>query len=74
MPGNNRNPMGSIGLMTSISSTLVGAILVGIFLGKWIDERFDTDPLFLILGLLFGLGTGIYGMIRIVQQFYSKEK
>jgi ATP synthase protein I len=74
MSSNNRNSMKPMRLMTSITSTLVGAILFGTFLGKWVDERLHTTPLFLIGGLLLGLAAGIYGMVRIIQQFYSEEE
>ncbi|MFX3624431.1 MAG: AtpZ/AtpI family protein [Ectobacillus sp.] len=69
MQGNQRNPMKAYVLMTGILSQLVGSILVGIFLGKWIDGKLDTFPLFLIIGLLLGLAAGIYGMIKLIQQF-----
>lgn len=60
--------------MTGILSQLVGSILIGIFGGKWIDGKLETFPLFLIIGLLLGLATGIYAMIRLVQQFFSGDQ
>ncbi|WP_438503592.1 AtpZ/AtpI family protein [Ectobacillus ponti] len=60
--------------MTGILSQLVGSILVGIFLGKWIDSKLGTFPLFLIIGLLLGLGSGTYTMIRLIRHFESGEQ
>lgn len=68
-----RHPLQAMALMSMILSQLVGSILIGLFLGKWIDSQVGTEPLFLVLGLLIGLGTGVYAMLRSVRQFFSGE-
>jgi ATP synthase protein I len=73
MRQNQRHPLQAIGLMSAIASQLVGSILVGIFGGRWIDRQFDTEPLFLIIGLLLGLATGVYAMLRTVRQYFSGD-
>lgn len=57
-------------LYTTILSQLVGSLLVGIFGGKWIDQYLQTEPLFLIIGLLLGLATGIWAMLHTVRHFF----
>ncbi|MDG4658504.1 AtpZ/AtpI family protein [Ectobacillus antri] len=74
MQQNRRNPLKGYALMTGILSQLVGSILIGIFFGKWIDEKVGTFPLFLIIGLLLGLATGIYAMIMLIQKFNSGDQ
>ncbi|SDJ28420.1 AtpZ/AtpI family protein [Salimicrobium halophilum] len=72
----NRNHRGSfraIGLTSAISSQLAGGPLAGIFIGKWVDEQFATSPLFLIIGLLAGLGTGTYGTIHLVRKYTGDD-
>lgn len=59
--------------MSAILSQLVGSILIGIFVGREIDDHFETEPLFLIIGLFLGLAAGVYAMIRLVQHFFSGE-
>jgi len=59
--------------MSAILSQLVGSVLIGIFVGRWLDRQFSTEPLFLIIGLLLGLAAGVYAMLRLVQHFYSGE-
>ncbi len=58
-------------LMSSVVSYLAGSILIGVFLGRWIDSKVGTSPLFLIIGVVLGFGLGMYGTIRLVQQFDS---
>ncbi|WP_028400661.1 AtpZ/AtpI family protein [Ectobacillus panaciterrae] len=74
MQKKQRNPMKAYALMTGILSQLVGSILVGIFLGKWIDGKLNTFPLFLIIGLLLGLATGTYAMTVLIQKFNSGDQ
>ncbi|WP_338450217.1 AtpZ/AtpI family protein [Niallia oryzisoli] len=69
----NRRPFKAIALMSAILSQLVGTILVGIFLGRWLDGLIGTAPLFLILGLLAGLATGIFAIFRTIQHFYREN-
>ena len=42
-------------LYGAILSQLVGSVLIGVFTGMWIDERFGTAPLFLIILLFAGV-------------------
>ena len=58
MRQNNRNPLQAMALMSAIVSQLVGSILIGIFSGRWLDRQWGTEPIFLIIGLLIGLGGG----------------
>jgi ATP synthase protein I len=69
----NRRPFKAMALMSAILSQLVGSILIGIFAGRWCDQTFGTEPLFLIIGLLIGLAAGVFAMLRLVQHFFSGE-
>lgn len=68
-----RHPLHAMGLMSAILSQLVGSILIGIFAGKWVDDYFKTEPLFLIIGLLLGLAASVYAMLKLVNHYFSGE-
>ncbi|MCM3597439.1 MULTISPECIES: AtpZ/AtpI family protein [Bacillaceae] len=68
-----RHPMQAMALMTGILSQLVGSTLIGIFSGRWLDRYFQTEPLFMIIGLFIGLGIGISAMIKLVHHFFSGD-
>lgn len=68
-----RHPLHAMALMSAILSQLVGSTLIGIFVGRWADGKLDTDPLFLIIGLLIGLAAGIYAMLRLVHHYFSGD-
>lgn len=69
----NRHPLQAMALMSAILSQLVGSVLFGIFSGRWLDRLAGTEPLFLIIGLLLGLATGVYAMLHLVRKFFSGD-
>ena len=44
----------------------VAAILLFLFLGKWLDSRLGTAPWLLILGVFVGAGASTFAMYRRV--------
>ena len=73
MRKDNRNPFQAMALMSAILSQLVGSILIGIFGGRWLDKQWDTEPLFLLIGLFIGLAAGIYTMSVSIRHFFSGD-
>lgn len=52
--GEKGNAVRQLALLTAIPAILVVSPLVGFFIGEWADKKAETDPLFTILGLIFG--------------------
>ena len=42
------------------------SILLGVLSGLWLDDKLDTQPLFILIGLFFGLITAVYGVYRML--------
>jgi F0F1-type ATP synthase assembly protein I len=40
------------------------AIIVFLYLGKWLDAKFGTAPWLLLVGVFVGAGGGFYAMYR----------
>jgi F0F1-type ATP synthase assembly protein I len=73
MKDRNRHPLQAMALVSIILSQLAGSVLIGLFSGRWADQWLDTEPLFLILGLLSGLAAGVFMMLRTVHHFFSGD-
>jgi ATP synthase protein I len=69
----DQNPFHAIALTSAIVSQLAGSALIGIFIGRLIDQKLSTTPLFLIVFLMIGLASGVYGTIYIVKKFTGEE-
>lgn len=42
------------------------SILLGVLAGHWLDGKFNTGPLLLVVGLLSGIGAAFYGVYRML--------
>jgi len=60
-------------LVSTVSFQLAGSVLIGVFLGRYLDNRLGTTPWLMIVGLFLGLTAGITGIIKITKQFFRKE-
>jgi len=56
-----------IGLYAAVPGLLLGGPLIGYLAGHWLDDRFGTDPLLGVVGMVMGLvaaGIEIYNLVR----------
>ena len=42
------------------------SILLGVLGGLWLDNKFGTKPILVIVGLIFGLVVAFYGVYRML--------
>ncbi len=42
------------------------SILLGVIGGRWLDERLETEPLLMIIGLFIGIFVAFYGVYRVL--------
>lgn len=68
-----RSVLKAFALMSTISSYIIGAILLGVFGGRWLDEYFGTGGIFLVIMLLSGLIAAFYGIYSAVKKFTEDE-
>ncbi|MDP2916982.1 MAG: AtpZ/AtpI family protein [Dehalococcoidia bacterium] len=45
---------------------MAGSIVLGVFAGIWLDNRFGTQPILTIIGLLLGLIVAFYGVYQML--------
>ena len=73
MPSKRQNVYKGMAIGSAILSQLVGAPLVGIFIGRHLDNHYATNPFFMITGLLLGLAAGLYGTFHYVKELTGDE-
>jgi len=57
----------------NIVYVLFGAVGLFAYLGYLIDDKWDTRPLGIILGVLLGFALGMYNMIKVIQQMERRS-
>jgi ATP synthase protein I len=53
-----------LGYFASLGMSVALSIFIGLGLGLWLDKKFDTDPVLMFVGLLFGIIAGFSNIIR----------
>lgn len=62
-------------LVTQIGINIALPIVVGVYFGAFLDQKFSTGSAFLILGVVLGVFSGIAGVYRLVScEFKNKNK
>ena len=70
----NGAPLRAFALASSISIEIATATVVGFLAGRWLDNKFHTDPWFMLAGLLLGMAAGMWGVYHTLETFRQKDK
>jgi F0F1-type ATP synthase assembly protein I len=55
----NRSLLRQAAVLSAIPGFLVVPPVAGVFIGRWLDQRYHTQPWLLLVFLLLGFGSGI---------------
>ena len=61
-------------VLSAIPGFLVVPPVVGVLLGRWLDQRFHTAPWLLLVFLLLGFGSGVRLVMRTLQQVREMQE
>ncbi|PKL81944.1 MAG: hypothetical protein CVV24_12670 [Ignavibacteriae bacterium HGW-Ignavibacteriae-3] len=64
----------NVGPYLGLGTQLAAAIILMFFLGRWLDEQFDTTPLMILICSFIGGFAGIYNFIKTVLELNEKKK
>ena len=73
-PDKKRKDFRLIGMYIDLGLRFAITILIGVFLGRWLDNRLDKEPLFTLIGLFLGAGSGFYSLYKTALYLEKKEK
>ena len=63
-----------VSLLATVPAILVAAPLVGYFIGKWLDTRYDSEPAFMITGVVLGFASAGLEIYYLVKKSSAIEK
>jgi F0F1-type ATP synthase assembly protein I len=65
-----------LGLAMELSWTLLFSLLIPLLLGIWLDKTLNTSPIFVLVGVFFGILAATLGMARLVMRMFrvTEEK
>ena len=53
---------------------IVACILGGVLLGLWLEGKFNTEPILLLVGLVMGLVAAFWGVYQMLMPFMKNNK
>jgi len=54
----------SLVLFTKLSGWIVGPVLFGVIIGKWLDKRYDSEPWLFLLSVGIAFFFSMFGIVR----------
>ncbi len=69
--GKRVNTIGSLGMIPVL---LAAGPIIGIFIGQWLDKKFDSSPWLTILFVILGFVAGVREMIQLLKREKTIEK
>jgi ATP synthase protein I len=66
-----KNRMRDFALLSSAGLMFPLSIAIGYYVGQWLDKKLSTQPIFLIIFLLFGIAAGFINFFKVLKQIES---
>ena len=63
-----------IAVYSDIGLRFAFAIVIGGYLGYWLDNKLSISPIALIVGIMFGAAAGFISLYRTVMKIESEQK
>ncbi|OLS01821.1 AtpZ/AtpI family protein [Tissierella creatinophila] len=71
---NNKSALKNLALISQVGISVITPILLGVYIGQWIDKWVGTNGLFMIIFILLGTGGGFLNLFKITGVFKDKRK
>ena len=71
---NNKNALGNLALITQVGLSIITPILLGVYLGMFIDKKLGTEGVFAIIFIILGAGGGFMNLFKITGASKGKRK
>lgn len=65
--------LAALGLL-GVGFFVAGSIILGVVGGRWLDTKFGSEPLWLIIGLLLGVLVAFYGVYSMLRPFIDDKQ
>ena len=71
--GKKGRELAQVGLLAAVPAILLVAPLVGFFIGRWADRKFDPEPYLMIAGIVLGFAAAAREIFNLVKKSESLD-
>jgi F0F1-type ATP synthase assembly protein I len=73
MAGGDYGWMRKAGIASSIGLTMVASVLIGWYVGSWLDGKLGSSPWLMLTGTLMGIAAGFIEMANIAKRLSDDD-
>lgn len=70
---NHKDTLQNLALISQIGFSVITPILLGVFIGRFLDEKLSTRGIFSIIFVIFGAITGFIYLLRLSTKKFGKK-
>ena len=70
----DRKGLENFALITQVGISMVTPILVGLYIGKKLDDWLNKSPLFLLIFIIIGIGASFTNLFKTVEKSSGNKK
>lgn len=64
----------NLAYLTQVAFLMLTPIVLGVYIGNLLDEKFNTSPWFLLLGVLLGVGTAFMSLYKFIMKVVKSSE
>lgn len=70
----NMSALKNLALISQIGISMITPIILGVYIGGWIDRWAETEGVFMLVFIILGTGGGFMNLFKITGAFKNKRK
>jgi len=64
----------NLALMSQIGISMIMPIIMGLYIGNWLDNRLGTGPVFLFIFIIMGIISAFISVYKLTQRQFGQKK
>lgn len=68
------SPIKYMALITQVGLSMITPILMGVFIGQWLDGKFSTGGIFFIVFMLIGVASAFYNLFKLPKMIKNRKE
>lgn len=68
------NMFENLALVSQIGISMIVPIMLGLYIGKWLDDRLGTRPIFLFAFIIIGVISGFTNLFHMTKKDFKSRK
>ncbi len=72
--GKKSHPLQNLALISHIGILMIVPILGGLYFGRWLDKKFNTEPIFLFLFIVVGVASSFVNLFKVATKDTPQRK